>query len=71
MRHLHCIQGRYDTTYKGIRQVQDTYKVHKVGMRQPTRGTRWVQGTYKAYDAGARHLQEVQGRYKTPTRHTK
>ena len=33
-----------------------------------TRYTKQVQGTYKGYELGMRHLQSVQGGYKTPTR---
>ena len=57
MRHLHCIQGRYDTTYKGTRQVQDTYKVDKVGMRH-------LQGVQGGYNVPTRHMMQVQDTYK-------
>ena len=37
----------------------------------PIRGMRWVKDTHKEYEVGMRHLQGVQGLYKSPTRGTR
>ena len=57
------------TTTRGTRQVQDTHRRCKAGMRHPQgaqggyktpiRAMRWVQDTYKGYKKDMRHLQVV------------
>ena len=71
IRYLQGMWSIYQAAKRGVRHLPGSQMGCEACTWPPTGGIRWVKDTHKENEVGMRHLQGVQGFYKSTTRHTR